>query len=90
MKPILTKEEIQKFGFTYEPDATKCKTRKLKTYFPAPELQNEDWKAAIAEDIPYQYVHEVKETPNPYEGDPNFLANPKVLVVGHTPNGKII
>jgi hypothetical protein len=87
MKPILTKEEIQKFGFTYEPDVTKCKTRKLRMYIPKPELMDEDWKTEVANQIPYQFVHRVWETPNPYAGDPNFLADPKVLVTGHTPNG---
>ena len=82
MKLILTKEEIQKFGFTYEPDATKCKTRKLKLY--VPKVIDDDYKDEVAKEIPYEYVHEVKETSNPYEGDPNFLADPKVLVVGHT------
>jgi hypothetical protein len=84
MKLILTKEEIQKFGFTYEPDATKCKTRKLRTYVPKPELMDEEWKAAVAKEIPYQYVHQVWETPNPYEGNPNYLTDPRVLVTGHT------
>lgn len=85
---LLTKEEIERFGFTYEPDATKCKSRKLRLYVPAKELINDEYKAEIANQIPYQYVHKVIETPNPYEGDPNFLADPKVLVTGHTPNGK--
>jgi hypothetical protein len=85
---LLTREEIEKFGLTYEPDATKCKMRKLRLYVPAPEMIDEFYKEEIAKQIPYQYVHQVKETTNPYAGNPNFLADPKVLVVGHTPNGK--
>lgn len=81
---LLTKEEIEKFGFTYEPDITKCKSRKLRLYVPKPEMINEWFKGEIAKQIPYQCVHQVKETDNPYEGDPNFFADPKVIVVGHT------
>ena len=79
---LLTKEEIQKFGFTYEPDATKCKTRKLRLY--VPKVIDDDYKDEVANEIPYQYVHRVWETPNIYEGNPNYLADPKVLVTGHT------
>lgn len=85
---LLTKEEIEKAGFIYEPDASKCKTRKLRLYVPAPEGIDDDYKKEIIEQICYKHVHKVWETPNPYEGDPNFLADPRVLVTGHTPNGK--
>ncbi len=86
---ILTKEEIEKYGFIYEPDITKCKSRKLRLYVPKQELIDEEYKKEVANQIPYQYVHQVIETPNPYEGDPNFLADPKVLVKGHTQKGNI-
>lgn len=87
MKELLTKDEIEKFGFIYEPDENKCKSRKLKLYVPSSEMIDEGYKLEIANQIPYKYVHKVVETPNPYEGDPNFLTDPKVLVIGHTPNG---
>lgn len=85
---FLTKEEIEKFGFTYESDATKCKTRKLRTYVPKPEMMDKAWIAEVVSQIPYQFVHRVWETPNPYAGDPGWCCDPKVLVTGHTPNGK--
>lgn len=85
---LLTREEIEKAGFIYEPDREKCKARKLRLYVPMPELMDEEYKKEIVNQIPFQFVHEVRETPNLYEGDPNFLADPKVLVIGHTPNGK--
>jgi hypothetical protein len=77
-----TKEDIQKFGFIYEPDVTKCKFLKLRLGIP--EIFTEDYKLKIAEQIPYIYVNQIKETPNPYEGNPNFLADPKIVVAGHT------
>lgn len=83
-KELLIREEIEKFGFIYEPDKAKCKSLKLKLPVPSDNLINDEYKAKIISQIPFVYVHEVKKTENPYEGNPNFLADPKVLVVGHT------
>ena len=33
MTELLTKEEIEKYGFVYEPDVTKCKTGKLGIHY---------------------------------------------------------
>ena len=33
MKSLFTKEEIEKYGFIYEPDATKCKTTKTGPHY---------------------------------------------------------
>jgi len=82
MNTFLSIEEIKEFGFTYEPDITKCKSLKLK--MSVPELIDDECKTEIVKQIPFQYVHEVKETLNPYKDDPNFLADPKIIVVGHT------
>lgn len=84
IKKLLTKEEIEKSGFVYEPDRTKCKSLKLKLPVPNDNLINDEYKAEIISQIPFVYVHEVKKTENPYEGNPNFLADPRILVVGHT------
>ena len=81
---LFTKEEIEKYGFIYEPDVTKCKSLKLKSYIPKPEMIDEAYKVEVAKEIPFKHVHRVKETTNPYEGDPHFLADPKWIVVGHT------
>ena len=81
---LLTKEEIQKFGFIYEPDATKCKSRKLKLH--VPEVIDDDYKNEVANQITYQYVHQVKASENIYEGNPNYLVDTRVIVVGHTLN----
>ena len=81
---IFTKEDIEKYGFIYEPDITKCQSLKLKLCVPESGTMDEDYKTEVANQIPYQYVHQVIESPNPYEGDPNFLADSKVIVVGHT------
>lgn len=83
-KELLTREEIEKAGFVYEPNKTKCKSFKLKLYVPCDSWINDEYKAEIISQIPFVYVHRVKKTENPYEGDPNFLADPKVLVIGHT------
>lgn len=40
---LLTKEEIEKFGFTYEPDETKCKTRKIKLHFDCNYYKDGNW-----------------------------------------------
>lgn len=88
MKTLLTREEFEKHGFIYEPDVTKCKTRKLKLYVPAEEMINDEYRMEIVNQLPYQYIHEVIETPNPYAGNPDYCCDPKVLVRGHTPNGK--
>jgi|ERR1041385_1765557 hypothetical protein len=61
MLQLLTKEEIEKSGFTYEPDESKCKTLKLRLHFDCnyfkdgkfirrttPELTDE-WKLNCAE-----------------------------------------
>lgn len=89
IKKFLTKEEIEKAGFAYEPDKTKCKSVKLKLSVPSDDLINDEYKAEIISQIPFAYVHEVKKTENPYEGNPNFLADPRILVVGHTRKGVI-
>lgn len=83
-KELLTRDEIEKFGFIYESDKMKCKSLKLKLSVPSDDLINDEYKAKLISQIPFAYVHEVKKTENPYEGNPNFLADPKVLVVGHT------
>ena len=77
-----TKEDIRRFGFVYESDITKCKSIKLK--LSVPEIITEDYKLKIASQIPYIYVNEVKETLNPYEGNSNFLSDPRIIVTGHT------
>lgn len=79
---LLTKKEIEKFGFKYEPDASKCKAYKLKLY--VPQVVDDFFKKAIADEIMFEYVNEVIESPNPYAGDPHFLSDPKVIVRGHT------
>ena len=76
------KEDIERFGFIYEPDITKCKSLKLK--LSVPEIITDDYKLKIVEQIPYVYINQVKETINPYEGDSNFMADPRIIVVGHT------
>jgi len=81
VKQLWTRKDIENYGFVYEPDVSKCKTLKLRLYVPV-EI-DDFFKQEIAKQIPYKYVHQVWETPNPYEGDPNFLADPKVLVTGH-------
>ena len=81
---LLTKEEIESYGFIYEPDATKCKSRKLHLYVPSNEMINDDYKLEIAKQITFKYVNRVYKAPNPYEGDPDFLSDPKVIVSGHT------
>lgn len=82
-KELLTREEIEKAGFIYEPDRAKCKSIKLKLSVPGDALINDEYKAEIISQIPFVYVHEVKKTENPYEGNPNFLTDPRVLVIGH-------
>jgi hypothetical protein len=81
---VLNKEEIERFGFIYEPDKSKCRSCKLKLRLPESEYFNEWFKESIAGEIPFVYVHLVKETENPYAEDPNFLADPKIMVIGHT------
>lgn len=83
-KELLTREEFEKAGFVYEPDRTKCKAYKLRLSVPAREMINDEYKSEMISQIPFVYVREVKETENPYEGDPHFLADQKVLVIGHT------
>ena len=80
---LFTKKDIKRFGFIYEPDKTKCKSLKLRLYVPKLEMIDEDYKKEIAKQIPYKYVHLVIKSPNPYEDDPDFLADPRVLVIGH-------
>ena len=87
MREFFTKEEIEEAGFIYEPDRSKCKSMKLKLCIPHDELINSFFKAEIVKEIPYVYVHKIVETDNPYDTDPNFLADPKVLIVGHTLRG---
>ena len=84
MKEFLTKEEIEKAGFFYESNKSVCKSLKLKLYVPKDELVNDEFKKSIIDEIPFIFVHKVTETPNVYPDDPNFLADPKVLVIGHT------
>lgn len=81
VKEIFTKRDIENFGFTYEPDSSKCQTRKLRLYVPS--KIDYFFKQEIAKQIPYKYVHKVWETPNSHEGDLNFLADSKILVTGH-------
>jgi hypothetical protein len=84
MKAFLNKKEIENAGFIYEPDRSKCKSLKLNIHVPKDDLVNDEFKQQIVKEIPFVYVHQVTETPNPYEGNPDFLADPKVLVIGHT------
>lgn len=79
---IFTREDIERFGFIYEPDKDKCKSHKLR--WCVPRVIDEEFKKSIVDDVVFTHIHEVKKTENPYEGDPNFLADPKVLVIGHT------
>ena len=85
---LLTREEFEKHGFIYEPDKTKCKSRKLKMSIPPVEMIDEDYKMKIVDQIPYKYLYEVIQTPNPYENSTGFFSDPRVLVTGHTSNGK--
>ena len=77
---LLNKEDIESAGFIYEPDRSKCKAYKLKLY--VPEVIVEEFKKAIVNEIMFKYVHQVKESENPY--GPDFCSDPKVIVIGHT------
>lgn len=60
---LFTKEEIEKYGFIYEPDETKCKTTKTGPHYccnyykdgkltnPERPVLTEEWKARAAETI---------------------------------------
>ncbi len=82
---LLTKEEMEKFGLVYEPDRSKCKSRKLRHYIP--KIVDDMFKEEIIKEIKesgWKYIHKVIESPNPYESDPNFIADPKPIIVGHS------
>jgi len=79
--PILTKEEIEKLGFIYESDETKCKTIKLALH--VPRVMYDEFYPELVKQTPFKYVNQITETPNPYEGNFNFCADPKMLVTGH-------
>ena len=81
---LFTKEEIESYGFIYEPDRDKCKSRKLRHYIP--EKVSDWFKQEVVDEIKesgWKYIHQIKETENPYEGDPDFCCDSRVLVVGH-------
>lgn len=82
---LLSREEFERNGFIYEPDRNKCETWKLRLYVPDEEWRDEEYKKILISELPCKYIHRVWITPNPYEGDPNFFANYRVLVTGHTP-----
>lgn len=84
IKELLTREEFEKAGFIYEPDRSKCKAYKLRLCVPAKEMINDEYKAELISQIPFVYVHEVKETEKLYDGDSNFVVDSRVLVIGHT------
>jgi hypothetical protein len=46
---LITKEEFEKFGFVYEPDLSKCKSRKLRHYIP--QVIDDFFKEEIVEEI---------------------------------------
>lgn len=60
---LFTKEEIEKYGFIYEPDVTKCKTRKTGPHYkcnyykngefthPEQPVLTDEWKSGSAEVI---------------------------------------
>ena len=60
---LFTKEEIEKYGFIYEPDVTKCKTMKTGLHYkcnyykdgvftdPTPPVLTDEWKEGTAEVI---------------------------------------
>lgn len=43
MENLLTKEDIEKFGFIYEPDESKCKLRKIKMHFDCNYYKDGEW-----------------------------------------------
>lgn len=55
IKQLFTKEDIQKYGFIYEPDTSKCKLRKLRF----PSCETEEDKAEISKEIFFKYVNSV-------------------------------
>jgi len=79
-----TIEEIQQLGVQYEPDSTKCKAYKIHL-FPSDDC-NVEFLKRIQELNPYEYVHQIKETLNPYSNSPEFFSDPKIIIIGHTPS----
>ena len=63
MKQLFTKEEIEKYGFIYEPDATKCKTARPGPHYkcnyykdgkftnPEEPVLTDEWKAGATDVI---------------------------------------
>lgn len=68
MKELFTKEEIEKYGFIYEPDEKKCKTTKTGPHYkcnyykdgvflhPEDPVLTDEWKANTAEIIKKRMV----------------------------------
>jgi hypothetical protein len=40
---LFTKEDIEKTGFTFEPDVTKCQTRKIRLHFDCNYYKDGKW-----------------------------------------------
>jgi hypothetical protein len=75
MKQLFTRQDIEKFGFIYEPDASKCKTIRIKSW------PNES-KQEIARNIYTKYVNSVfvNESIQPITGG---HWDTKVMIKGH-------
>lgn len=52
---LLTKEDIEKAGFIYEPDETKCKTRKIKLHFDCNYYESGSWVERTTPEITQEW-----------------------------------
>jgi len=77
-KQLFTKSDIERFGFKYEPDPSKCKTRKLRFMV----CETEEDKSEIAKDILWKYVHSVFiDTYQPFTLPTHY--DHRVMIMGH-------
>lgn len=61
MTKILTKEEIEKFGFIYETDVTKCKTAKTGPHFDCNYYMDGIWTHQSQSELTEEYKVNVVE-----------------------------
>ena len=66
MKELFTKEEIEKYGFIYEPDVTKCKTTKTGPHYKCNYYKDDDlqFREVVTMAFFYGYSQALEEVAN--------------------------
>lgn len=97
---LFTKEEIESYGFIYEPDINKCKTGRIKSQYSTSTFQfnklthsktvfelvpEKEAKEEIVFQIPYTHIHSIHVNIPEEEKDILFgHVHNKIWYTGHT------